>query len=89
MCVCASSERYVKHVMEVHHHDLEWHAQKLGYYLNVKVTVRAYKIEIWLFLLYHLNYDSFATKHSMIVNHYKPKCPGKILDCCVQLQVQG
>ena len=71
VCLCASSERYLKHVMVVHHHDLEWHAQKLGYNLDVKVTVRAYKIKIWPFSLCYLNYDSFATKLSMMVDHYK------------------
>ena len=30
--------------------------------------------------------DSFATKLSLMVNHGKPKCPVKILDCCLQGQ---
>ena len=30
--------------------------------------------------------DSFATELSLMVNHGKPKCPVKILDCCLQGQ---
>ena len=30
--------------------------------------------------------DSFPTKFSMMVDHHKPECPVKILECCVQGQ---
>ena len=53
---------------------------------SVKVTVRAYIIKIWLFLLYLLNAGQFATKLGLIVQHHKSECLVEKLDYCIQGQ---
>ena len=74
----------------VHHHEPECHATKWNAIFKVKVTVWAYIIKIWQFLLYLLlvlnqwvfcNQTQFERRSSQA-----KKCPVKILDCCVQGQ---
>ena len=53
---------------------------------NVKVTVRAFMIKIWLFLLYLLNCCYFATRLGLLVQHHKLECPVRKWDYCIQGQ---
>ena len=56
----------------------------------VKLTVRAYVIKTWLFMLFYSFWtvDSFATNPNFMVDHYKLRCPVKILDCCAVVKVK-
>ena len=54
---------------------------------KVKVTVRAYMIEIWLFLLHLLNCKSLATKLGLMVHHHTPECPVKKLITAFKVKV--
>ena len=59
---------------------------KWGAIFNVTVTVTACIIKHDCFYYIFLTNDSFATKLNVIVDHHKPKCSAKILDCCIQDQ---
>ena len=54
---------------------------------KVKVIVKAYIVQIWLFKLKTVFWtnNSFATKCSLMVDHHKP-VKLKVLDYCVQAQ---
>ena len=77
--IIRTAQPFVTKLCMVMHH----HVNKMGCCLQCHSEgLQKDIIKIWLFLLYHLKY-SFASKHSMIVGHHKPKCLVKILECCV------